>query len=82
LKRPTDTSHAPGIGRLTVARPLFERGPEGIVQRLLGKVEVAEQSNQCGKDSMRLGAVDRTHLFTNVMIRSMAIKLKLKLEFK
>jgi hypothetical protein len=72
----------PGDWQAHHRAPLFERGPEGIVQRLLGKVEVAEQSNQCGKNSARLGAVDRTHLFTNVMIRSMAIKLKLKLEFK
>ena len=52
--------HEPGprIGGHAVARPLLERGAEGVVQRLLGEVEVAEQADQRGEDAARLGAVD------------------------
>jgi hypothetical protein len=38
--------------------PLFNGGGEGIMQRFLGQVEVAEQANQRGKDATRLRAVD------------------------
>ena len=41
-----------------VARPLLDRRREGVVQRLLGEVEVAEQADQRGEDAARLGAVD------------------------
>ena len=47
------------IGGHAVARPLLERGGEGVVQRLLGEVEVAEQADQGGEDAARVGAVDR-----------------------
>ena len=43
----------PRIGRHAVARPLLQRRREGIVQRLLGEVEVAEQADQRGEDAAR-----------------------------
>ena len=52
--------HQPGarIGGHAVARPLLERRGEGVVQRLLGAVEVAEQADQRREHAARLGAVD------------------------
>ena len=46
------------IRRHAVARPLLERRAEGVVQRLLGEVEVAEQPDQRGEDAARFGAID------------------------
>ncbi len=52
--------HQPGprIGRQALARPLLQRGPEGLVQRFLGEVEVAEQADQRRQYRARLAAVD------------------------
>ena len=58
MKRPAETSHARGLAGHAVARPLLDRGREGVVQRLLGQVEVAEEADQRGEDAARLGAVD------------------------
>ena len=58
LKRPAETSQARGIGGHAIARPLLERRGEGVVQRLLGEIEVAEQADQGREDAARLGAVD------------------------
>src|SRR5882762_9511063 len=65
----TSRGHEPrsGIGRHAVARPLLERGPERVVQRLLGAIEVAEQADQRGQDAARLGAVDRVHELAYVL---------------
>jgi hypothetical protein len=49
----------PWIGGQAIARPLFYCGRKGIVQRLLGKLEVAEQADQGSKDAARIGAIDR-----------------------
>ena len=67
----TSRGHEPrsGIGRHAVARPLLERGPERVVQRLLGAIEVAEQADQRGQDAARLGAVDRVHELAYVLSR-------------
>ncbi len=46
------------IRRDAVARPLLERCPESIVQRLLGEIEVAEQPDQRGEDPSRFGTID------------------------
>jgi hypothetical protein len=46
------------IRRDAVARPLLERRPESIVQRLLGEIEVAQQPDQRGEDSSRFGPID------------------------
>src|ERR1043165_1586536 len=43
----------------SVVRPLRERRAERLVQRLLGKVEVAQQPDQRGEYATRLGAIDR-----------------------
>ena len=47
-----------GIGGHAVARPLLDGGREGLVKRLLGQIEVAEEADQGGEDAARLGAVD------------------------
>jgi hypothetical protein len=44
---------------------LLQRRPEGIVQGLLGEVEVTEQPDQSGENAPRLGAVDRLHRFAD-----------------
>ena len=56
--------HEPGarIRRHAVARPLLERRPESVVQRLLGEVEVAEQADQRREDAPRFGAIDGLRL--------------------
>ena len=47
------------IGGHAVARPLLHRRHERLVHRLLGAVEVAEQPDERGQDTARLGAIDR-----------------------
>src|SRR4030095_8618605 len=49
------------IGRHAIARPLLHRGPERLVQGLLGEIEVAEQADQGGENATRLGTVNRVH---------------------
>src|SRR5262245_20063218 len=49
------------VGRRPRPRPLLDRGREGLVQRLLGELEAAEEADQRGEDAARLGAVDRVH---------------------
>ena len=48
-----------GISGRSIARPLLHRRDVGIVQRVLGEVEVAKQADQGGEDAPRLGPVDR-----------------------
>src|SRR4051794_20859153 len=43
---------------LALAWPLFERRAERILQRLLGGVEIAEETDQRGEHAARLGAKD------------------------
>ena len=59
LKRPAETSHARGFAGTPSRGHCSTRRGEGVVQRLLGEVEVAEQADQRGEDAARLGAVDR-----------------------
>ncbi len=49
------------IGRHTVPRPLLDGCPEGVVQRFLGDVEVAEQADQRGQHASRIRKVDGIH---------------------
>ena len=58
LKRPVETSHARGLAGTPSRGHCSDRRGEGVVQRLLGEVEVAEQADQRGEDAARLGAVD------------------------
>ena len=46
------------ICRHSVARPLFERRPEGVMQRLFGHVEVAEKPDQRGEHLAGVGLID------------------------
>ena len=55
----------PRVGRHAVARPLLDRRGEGVVQRLLGEVEVAEQADERGEHAARFGAVDGVHLLAH-----------------
>src|SRR5439155_884513 len=48
----------PGIHGDAIPRPSLQRRREGIVQRLLGEVEVAQQANEGGEHPARVGAVD------------------------
>src|SRR5216683_1082425 len=50
-----------GIHRDAITRPLLHRRGEGIVQRLLGEVEVVEQTDKSREDATRVGAVDSAH---------------------
>ena len=47
------------VRRHAVARPLLERRAEGLVQRLLGQGEIAEQADQGGEHGAGLGAIHR-----------------------
>ncbi len=49
----------PRAGRHAVARPLFDGRREGVVERLLGAVEVAKQADQGGEHPARFAPVDR-----------------------
>ena len=62
LEAPGRYQPGTGVGRQPLLGPLLERGAKGIVQALLGQVEVAEQADQRGKAAARLGAVDLLHL--------------------
>ena len=69
LNRPADTSHARGIRGHAFARPLFERRPEGVLQRFLSDVEVAQQPDQRRQHTTGLGLVDRVHRLMNLIGR-------------
>ena len=42
-----------------VARPLLGGGDEGVVERLLGALEIAEKADQRRENAARFGAIDR-----------------------
>ncbi len=42
----------------TVARPLLDRRGEGVVHRLFGAIEIAEQADERREHAPRVGAVD------------------------
>jgi hypothetical protein len=50
-----------GVVRHPALGPLLQRRREGVVQRVLGEVEVAQQADQGGEDATRVGTVDLTH---------------------
>lgn len=52
----------PRVLRLAVARQLRGRGEEGVVQRLIGEVEIPKQAEQRGEYAARLGAIERPEL--------------------
>src|SRR5262245_57861452 len=52
-----------GVGRHTVARPLLEGRSKCVVQRFLGGVKVAEQSNQRREHAPRFRLIDRCDRF-------------------
>jgi hypothetical protein len=49
------------------ARELFQSGLESFVQRFLGEIEVAEQTNQGSKYQARLGAVNRVNFLERML---------------
>ena len=57
------------VVRHAVARPLLQRRPEGVVQRLLGDVEVAQQANQRREHAPRVGGVNGIHRLSYVIGR-------------
>src|SRR4029077_4463811 len=52
---------APGIFGNTVSRPLLQRRPEGVMQRVLREIEVTEETDQRRKDTARFGPIDRVY---------------------
>jgi hypothetical protein len=56
------------IRRHAFARPLLESGPERVVQRFLGDVEVAEQADQRREDAAGIGEIDGVHRLMNGLI--------------
>ncbi len=42
----------------TGLRPLSERCGEGIMHRVLGKIEIAQQTDECGENAARLRAIN------------------------
>jgi uncharacterized protein DUF6596 len=63
----------------TLFRPSLERSTEGIVQRVLGQLEVAEQTDQCGENPARLRTVNRVHTLAN-LFRSVITHRRLSLD--
>ena len=49
------------IGGDAVARPLLERRPERIVQRLFGQIEITEQPDQRREHATGVGEIDGVH---------------------
>ena len=49
------------VARHAVARPLLDRRRKGIVHRLFGEIEIAEQADQGCEHTPRVGAVDGIH---------------------
>ena len=47
-----------GPGREAIAGPVLRRGSEGVVERLLGEVEVAKEADERGQDDPAIGTVD------------------------
>ncbi len=64
LNRPVEMSHERGLAG-TPSSGHFSTAA-GVVQRLLGEVEVAEEADQRGEDAARLGPVDRVHRLPRV----------------
>jgi hypothetical protein len=48
----------PRIGGHAILWPLLQGRPEGIMQRLLSQVEVAEEADEGGEDPARFGTID------------------------
>ena len=61
LKRPAETSQVRGLAGHAVPRPLLHGRGEGVVQRLLGEIEVAEEADERRENAAGLGSVDRVH---------------------
>src|SRR2546425_2941639 len=55
----------PRVGGYAVTRPALHGSREGVLQRLLGHVEVAQQADQRREDAARVGAVDCVHQLTH-----------------
>src|SRR6185312_12305992 len=58
------------IGRQPVLRPTLQSCGKGVMQRVLGKIEIAQEANKRGQNSAGLRAVNRIHelmyLFSDV----------------
>ena len=52
-------SHAPGIARHAVLRPLLERGDERVVREILGDADIAHDARETGDEPRRLDPPDR-----------------------
>ncbi len=61
LEAPCRDQPRAGILRDAIARPLFDRSAESLVQCLLGEVEIMEQSDERGQNAARLGEIDLRH---------------------
>ena len=66
LAQPVDRTEAsrrnqpgPRAGRYAFYRPALDRRRERILKRLLGEIEVAEETNQSGQNAAGFGPVDR-----------------------
>src|SRR5437773_6351158 len=66
LAQPADRTEAsrrnqpgPRAGRYAFYRPALDRRRERILKRLLGEIEVAEETNQSGQNAAGFGPVDR-----------------------
>ena len=58
LEAPGGDEPCPRISRHAVVRPALERGHERVVQRLLGEIEIAEETDERRQDLARVRAVD------------------------
>ncbi len=58
LEAPDRNEPRTRILRNSVARPLLQRCPEGVMQRLFRHIEIPEQANEGGEDMARMHAID------------------------
>ena len=56
----------------TVAGPLLDGGCKGIVHRLFGAIEIAEQADERREHAPRVGAVDGIHRLPRALARKIA----------
>ena len=66
--------HKPGarVGGNAALRPLLEGGDERIVQRLLGEIEITEETDEGGEHAAGIGTVDGVNRAPSVRSRVLA----------
>jgi hypothetical protein len=54
------------VSRNSCVRPVLHRRSKCIMHRLLGQIEIAEETDERRENAARIGAIDRINPFTNI----------------